>query len=113
MPIPFTALLPIFLFPVMQITGSKGQNDITLFAHYAYSTCYLLVGVGFLSGAMVKHGLHKRIALGIVSKVGKKPTTLILGFIIAVGFSVHVDVQHDRHCHDAACSSGYFQHLGR
>ena len=86
MPIPFTALLPIFLFPVMQITGSKGQNDITLFAHYAYSTCYLLVGVGFLSGAMVKHGLHKRIALGIVSKVGKKPTTLILGFIIAVGF---------------------------
>ena len=86
MPIPFTALLPIFLFPVMQITGSKGQNDITLFAHYAYSTCYLLVGVGFLSGAMVKHGLHKRIALGIVSKVGKKPTTLILGFIIAVSF---------------------------
>lgn len=84
MPIPFTALLPIFLFPVMQ--GSKGQNDITLFAHYAYPTCYLLVGVGFLSGAMVKHGLHKRIALGIVSKVGKKPTTLILGFIIAVGF---------------------------
>lgn len=86
MPIPFTALLPIFLFPVMQITGSKGQNDITLFAHYAYSTCYLLVGVGFLSGAMVKHGLHKRIALGIVSKVGKKPSTLILGFIIAVSF---------------------------
>lgn len=75
MPIPFTALLPIFLFPVMQITGSKGQNDITLFAHYAYSTCYLLVGVGFLSGAMVKHGLHKRIALGIVSKVGKMPPT--------------------------------------
>ena len=86
MPIPFTALLPIFLFPVMQITGSKGQNDITLFAHYAYSTCYLLVGVGFLSGAMVKHGLHKRIALGIVSKVGKKPATLVLGFILAVAF---------------------------
>ena len=86
MPIPFTALLPIFLFPVMQITGSKGQNDITLFAHYAYSTCYLLVGVGFLSGSMVKHGLHKRIALGIVSKVGKKPATLVLGFILAVAF---------------------------
>ena len=86
MPIPFTALLPILLFPLMGITGAKGQNDITLFAHYAYSTCYLLVGVGFLSGAMVKHGLHKRIALGIVSRVGKKPTTLILGFIIAVSF---------------------------
>ena len=35
---------------------------------------------------MVKHGLHKRISLGIVSKIGKKPTTLILGFILAVAF---------------------------
>lgn len=86
MPIPFTALLPILLFPIMSITGSKSQNDVALFTHYAYSTCYLLVGVGFLSGSMVKHGLHKRIALAIVSKVGKKPTTLILGFIIAVAF---------------------------
>ena len=86
MPIPFTALLPILLFPLMGITGAKGQNDIQLFTHYAYSTCYLLVGVGFMSGAMVKHGLHKRISLGIVSKIGKKPTTLILGFIIAVAF---------------------------
>lgn len=86
MPIPFTALLPIILFPLLGITGAKGQNDIELFKHYAYSTCYLLVGVGFLSGAMVKHGLHKRIAYGIVSKIGKKPTTLVLGFIIAVGF---------------------------
>ena len=86
MPIPFTALLPILLFPLMGITGAKGQNDIQLFKHYAYQTCYLLVGVGFLSGSMVKHGLHKRISLGIVSKIGKKPTTLILGFILAVAF---------------------------
>ena len=86
MPIPFTSLLPIILFPLLAITGAKGQNDIQLFKHYAYSTCYLLVGVGFLSGAMVKHGLHKRLALGIVSKIGKKPTTMVLGFIIAVGF---------------------------
>ena len=86
MPIPFTALLPILLFPLMGITGAKGQNDIQLFKHYAYQTCYLLVGVGFLSGSLVKHGLHKRIALGIVSKIGKKPATLILGFIIAVAF---------------------------
>ena len=86
LPIPFTALLPILLFPLMGITGSKNQNDIVLFANYAYSTCYLLVGVGFLSGSMVKHNLHTRLALGIVSKVGKKPTTLVLGFIIAVAF---------------------------
>ncbi|MEG1594474.1 MAG: SLC13 family permease, partial [Oscillibacter sp.] len=79
LPIPFTALLPIILFPLLAITGSKGQNDIQLFKHYSYATCYLLIGVGFMSGAMVKHGLHKRLALGIVSKIGKKPTTMVLG----------------------------------
>ncbi|WP_298018652.1 DASS family sodium-coupled anion symporter [uncultured Dysosmobacter sp.] len=86
MPIPFTAWLPILLFPLMGITGAKGQNEIKLFTHYAYQTCFLLVGVGFLSGSMVKHNLHKRISLGIVSKIGKRPTTLILGFILAVAF---------------------------
>ena len=35
MPIPFTALLPILLFPLMGLTGAKGQNDIQLFTHYA------------------------------------------------------------------------------
>lgn len=86
LPIPFTALLPIILFPMLAITGSSGQNDIQLFKHYSYATCYLLIGVGFMSGAMVKHGLHKRLALGIVSKIGKKPTTMVLGFILAVAF---------------------------
>ena len=33
MPIPFTALLPIVLFPLMGITGATGQNDLQLFKH--------------------------------------------------------------------------------
>ena len=36
MPIPFTALLKIVLFPLMGITGAKGQNDIQMFKHYEY-----------------------------------------------------------------------------
>ncbi|MDR7869213.1 MAG: DASS family sodium-coupled anion symporter [Tissierellaceae bacterium] len=81
--IPATALLPILLYPLLGITGSKGQNDIQLFRHYSYQTVFLILGVGFLATAMVKWGLHKRIALWIVMKVGKKPAMIVLGFILA------------------------------
>lgn len=82
-PIPMTALLPILLYPLIGITGAKGQNDIQLFRHYAYPTVYLVLGVGFLASAMQRWGLHRRIALGIVLKVGSKPSRIILGFILA------------------------------
>ncbi len=85
-PIPITALLPILLYPLLGITGSKGQNDIALFTHYAYPTVYLVLGVGFLASAMQRWGLHRRMALGIVKKVGSKPSTIILGFILATAF---------------------------
>lgn len=82
-PIPMTALLPILLYPLLGITGSKGQNDIQLFRHYAYPTVYLVLGVGFLASSMQRWGLHRRIALSIVLKVGSKPSRIILGFILA------------------------------
>lgn len=84
--IPATALLPILLFPILGITGAKGQNDIQLFRHYSYQTIFLVLGVGFLATSMVKWGLHKRIALWIVMKVGKKPKMVVLGFILATAF---------------------------
>lgn len=82
-PIPMTALLPILLYPLLGITGSKGQNEIELFTHYAYPTVYLILGVGFMASAMQRWGLHRRMALGIVMKVGSKPSKIILGFILA------------------------------
>ena len=81
--IPATALIPILLYPLLGITGAKGQNDIQLFRHYSYQTVFLILGVGFLATAMVKWGLHRRISLWIVMKVGKKPAMIVLGFILA------------------------------
>lgn len=82
-PIPMTALIPIIIFPLIGITGSKGQNDIQLFSHYGYSTVMLILGVSFLSTAMVKWNLHRRMSLSIVSKVGSHPTRILFGFILA------------------------------
>lgn len=82
-PIPMTALLPILLYPLLGITGAKGQNEIQLFTHYAYPTVYLVLGVGFLASAMQRWDLHRRMALGIVLRVGSKPSRIILGFILA------------------------------
>ncbi|MBC8590124.1 SLC13 family permease [Wansuia hejianensis] len=82
-PIPMTALLPILLYPIVGITGAKGQNEISLFTHYAYPTVYLVLGVSFLASAMQRWGLHRRMALWIVLKVGSKPSKIILGFILS------------------------------
>lgn len=71
------------MYPILGITGARGQNDIQLFRHYSYQTIFLILGVGFLATAMVKWGLHRRISLWIVMKVGKKPSMIVLGFILA------------------------------
>lgn len=84
-PIPMTALLPILIYPLINISGTKAVNDVKLFTHYAYPTVYLVLGVSFLSTAMVKWNFHRRIALWIVKKVGSKPSRIILGFILATG----------------------------
>lgn len=85
-PIAATALLPILLFPLLGITGAKNQNDIKLFSLYGYKTIFLVLGAGFLATAMKRWNLHRRIALGIVRKVGSNVKMIILGFIIATGF---------------------------
>lgn len=75
-PIPATSLLPIILLPLMGITSS---SEATL--PYAKPVIFLLLG-GFITAmAMQKWGLHRRIALNILNKVGQHPANLIAGFM--------------------------------
>jgi solute carrier family 13 (sodium-dependent dicarboxylate transporter), member 2/3/5 len=80
-PIYTTALLPIVLFPVLEIAPI---GDTT--APYANPLIFLFMGGFIIAIAMQKWNLHKRIALRIVSLVGVKPTSIIIGFIIASAF---------------------------
>src|SRR5690606_15675668 len=77
-PIPATALLPLVLFPLLDIQ-SIGDTA----APYANPVIFLFLGGFVIALAMQRHGLHRRIALGVVRRMGVKPTVLVLGFMVA------------------------------
>jgi sodium-dependent dicarboxylate transporter 2/3/5 len=81
LPISATALLPIVLFPVLGVVSIKEATT-----PYANPLIFLFMGGFILALAMEKWDLHKRMAIGIVSKVGTKPQSIIIGFIIASSF---------------------------
>jgi len=81
LPIPATALLPIFLFPLLGVLPMAGAT-----APYANELIFLFMGGFMLAVAMQRWGLHRRIALGILNAVGTGPQTVVLGFLLATGF---------------------------
>lgn len=77
-PLSATALLPLALMPLL---GARSIGDAA--APYANPVIFLFLG-GFMLGlAMERWGLHKRIALVIISAVGTGPKSIIAGFMIA------------------------------
>src|SRR5690606_24439470 len=80
-PIPATALLPLVLFPLLDIQ-SIGDTA----APYANPVIFLFLGGFVIALAMQRHGLHRRIALGVVRRMGVKPTVLVFGFMVATAF---------------------------
>src|SRR5699024_5614770 len=81
LPIAATALLPIVLFPVLNIISIDQAT-----APYANPLIFLFMGGFVLAQALERWHLHKRIALNIVNFVGVKPSSIVLGFIIALAF---------------------------
>jgi sodium-dependent dicarboxylate transporter 2/3/5 len=80
LPMPVVALIPLVLFPLMNIMPIKEVS-----AGYADSNIFLFMG-GFMIGlAIEKWNLHKRIALTIVNITGTSGNRIVLGFILASG----------------------------
>ncbi len=80
MPLPAVALLPIILFPSLNIASLEETA-----APYAHPIIFLFMG-GFMIGlAIEKWNLHKRIALSIVGLTGTSGNRIVLGFILATG----------------------------
>jgi len=77
-PIPATAMLPIFLFPLL---GVMPASEVTL--SYGNQILFLFMGGFLIAVAMQKWNLHRRIALTVIDKVGSSPNRLVLGFMLA------------------------------
>lgn len=80
-PIAATALVPIALFPILDIVSI---SDAT--TPYANPLIFLFMGGFIIAMAMERWNLHNRIALSIIGVVGVKPSSIIIGFIIASAF---------------------------
>lgn len=77
-PIPATALLPILLFPPLQIAPATVVTQ-----NYAHHLIYLFMGGFMIAVTMERWNLHRRIALHIIKRVGTSPARLVLGFMLA------------------------------
>lgn len=78
LPIPVTALLPLVLFPVL------GLGDIrTTTAPYANPIIFLFLGGFVIAMAMQRWGLHRRIAIALLGRLGTRPTAIVAGFLLS------------------------------
>lgn len=79
-PIPVTSLLPVVLFPILGITDLP-----TAASFYGRDIIFLFLGGFLLALGVERSGLHHRVALSIVSRIGSSPSRLVLGMLLATG----------------------------
>jgi sodium-dependent dicarboxylate transporter 2/3/5 len=77
-PLAATGLLPLVVFPVLGL-GTAAESA----APYANHLVYLFLGGFMLAQAMQRWNLHRRMALGIVARIGTSPSRIVLGFMCA------------------------------
>lgn len=76
-----TALIPITFFPIL---GARPIAEVA--KPYAHRLIFLFLG-GFVIGlAMQRWGLHRRIALKILTIVGARPRAMVGGFMFVTAF---------------------------
>ena len=77
LPVAITSLLPLALFPLLDVTSFQSAAD-----PYANKNIYLFLGGFILALGIERSGLHKRIALMMISAIGSSGERLIGGFML-------------------------------
>ena len=80
-PIAFTAMIPLFAFPLTGIVDAK-----IIAPRYVNSIIFLFIGGFLIAQALERTGLHKRLALALLSKLHAGPLQLAIGFALSTAF---------------------------
>jgi solute carrier family 13 (sodium-dependent dicarboxylate transporter), member 2/3/5 len=78
LPLTVTALLPFLALPLM---GVMKTGEIA--AAYYSPILFLVLGGAFIALAIERTGLHRRLALAILSRSGASPGSLLMAFMMA------------------------------
>ncbi|XP_077441538.1 Na(+)/dicarboxylate cotransporter 3 isoform X1 [Vanacampus margaritifer] len=81
LPLAVTAMLPICLFPTLGIISSR-----KLCPQYFLETNFLFLSGLVMASSIEEWGLHRRIALKVLTIAGVKPAWLILGMMTTSSF---------------------------
>lgn len=76
-PIAATSLIPIAAYPLLGILSASDACR-----GYADRNLYLFLGGFLIAIAIEQWGLHQRIALHIISRVGSSPKRIVMGFML-------------------------------
>ena len=77
-PISVTALVPLAAFPLLGVLDAK-----TTAANYGHNYVLMLLAGFFIAKAFEVHGVHRRIALVLISKIGTSRRLIVLSFMVA------------------------------
>ena len=88
-PVAVTALLPLALFPLMDVTSFESAA-----VPYANKNIYLFLGGFILALGIENSGLHKRIALKMILAVGSSGARLVGGFMLVSALNKHVGYEY-------------------
>ncbi|HWM90506.1 MAG TPA: SLC13 family permease [Thermoanaerobaculia bacterium] len=87
LPIYVTACVPLVLFPLTGVFGdSAGDNVRQSVLPYLDPYIFLFAGGMGIAAAMQQWNLHRRIALGIMDRIGSDPRRLLAGTLVATAF---------------------------
>ena len=87
LPIYVTACVPLVLFPLTGVFGGgMGANVRQSVMPYLDPYIFLFAGGMAIAAAMQQWNLHRRIALGIMDRIGSDPRRLLAGTLAATAF---------------------------
>ncbi|MBM3265965.1 MAG: anion permease, partial [candidate division Zixibacteria bacterium] len=87
LPIHWTACVPLVLYPVFGLHGDGPALDLyTTALSYVDTYNFLYAGGMCVAASMQYWGLHRRIALAIMRRIGTDPRFLLLGILVSTAF---------------------------